>query len=429
MTTHDLTALPAELHPDLSQPLTVDAALAHVAGRAFAPTPAGPGRVGLELELHLVDLALPGRRPTWEEVRRVVVEVGLLPMASRLTVEPGGQLELSTDVHPDVVHAVAALGVDLGELRTRVAGHGLGLAALGTDPARPPGRINPAARYAAMERHFDALGCVGAGRSMMTGTAALQVNLDAGPREQWGERMAHLCRLVPVLVAISSTSPWLGGGSTGWHSMRQGVWQGIDPGRTALCPTGLTAGDPGEAWAAYALDAPVMLLPHDGEVHAVTRRVTFREWLEGSGGLPRAPRLADLDEHLTTLFPPVRPRGYLELRAMDAMPDRWWPAMAAVAVALAEAPAALDVVAEVCEPLAGAAGWQRAAQHGLADTHVRRAVLACLEVARAHVAPELAREVDALAALLESGRSPAAQVARHVEHLGPVGALLEAARD
>ena len=107
-----------------------------------------------------------------------------------------------------------------------------------------------------MEQHFDALGCAGSGKAMMSATAALQVNLDAGPAAGWDARLALISTMVPMLVAASASSPYLGGRSSGWHSMRQGTWQGIDRGRTAP----VSGGEPTAAWAQYALNAPVMLV-------------------------------------------------------------------------------------------------------------------------------------------------------------------------
>ncbi len=117
-----------------------------------------------------------------------------------------------------------------------------------------------------MEQHFDALGFAGSGMEMMTATAALQVNLDAGPASAWQERLGLVRTMVPMLVAASSTSPWLGGRTSGWHSMRQGTWQGIDHGRSDPVPLG----DPVTAWTTYALEAPVMLV-RDGEAWPPSR--------------------------------------------------------------------------------------------------------------------------------------------------------------
>ena len=96
-----------------------------------------------------------------------------------------------------------------------------------------------------MEQHFDALGCAGSGKAMMSATAALQVNLDAGPAAGWQRPAGADRSMVPMLVAASSTSPYLGGTSSGWHSMRQGTWQGIDHGRSDPVPRG----EPTSAWA------------------------------------------------------------------------------------------------------------------------------------------------------------------------------------
>ena len=280
----------------------------------------GPlGQVGLELELHLVDLRAPAERPSWRRVLELVaaVEAGAsLPGGSSVTLEPGGQVELSTPPQPDVVEAVSALGRDERVLRAHAAELGLGLAALGTDPARPPQRVNPGARYVAMERHFEHLSTGGSGLAMMTSTAALQVNLDAGPAAGWRDRLELARSLVPVLVALTSTSPWLGGRTSGWHSMRQGTWDGIDHGRTDPVRTG-DGDDPVEQWVDYALRAPLLLVPAEREddvMTPLTRRVSLQEWLRGEGGLHRAPTARDVDYHLSTLFPPVRLRGYLELR-------------------------------------------------------------------------------------------------------------------
>ena len=397
----------------------VAAALDHVASTAL--TEDTGGRVGLELELHLVDLARPSRRPIWGEVRHLVDGLDPMPMGSSVTVEPGGQVELSTPPGDDAVLAIAALGLDRESLRTQLAEAGFGAAPIGTDPARPSRRINPAPRYSAMERHFDALGCAGAGKQMMTSTAALQVNLDAGPAAEWSCRLAHLRALVPVLVAASSTSPWLAGETSGWHSMRQGVWDGIDHGRSDPFP----AGPPAQAWAAYALDAPVMLLMDDGVLRGVTERVSFRQWLEGTAPFDRRPVVADLDYHLTTLFPPVRPRGYLEVRCLDALPDRWWPAVAAMTATLVDDPIAADAARELCEPVADQ--WEVAARDGLADERVRRAVLGCVEVAVRRGPTELATELEALHALFDSGSSPADELRRRVEQVGPLAVLREEA--
>ncbi len=403
----------------LTAPDALEAARGYVADAALSASPGG--RVGLELEFHLVDLAHPEHRPSWPVVQALAADVGPMPAGSSVTLEPGGQIELSTPPGADVLVAVAALRQDRAALSRRLAEEGLGSVPLGTDLARPVARVNPGARYRAMEQHFDALGCAGSGRAMMSATAALQVNLDAGPTGAWDERMSLVRSLVPVLVALSSTSPYLGGRSSGWHSMRQGIWQGIDHGRSDPVP----GGEPTDAWAHYALEAPVMLVRSGDQLQAVTGRVSFAHWLRNPTVLGRPATTHDLDYHLTTLFPPVRPRGYLEIRCVDAMPDRWWPAMAAVTATLMDDPVAADTAADLCAPVA--ASWESAARAGLRDPDVRTAVVGCLDAALRHCPPGIVAEVEGLAELIASGRTPSGELRARIESTSPLEVMVEEA--
>ncbi|TFV56155.1 ergothioneine biosynthesis glutamate--cysteine ligase EgtA, partial [Geodermatophilus sp. DF01-2] len=343
--------------------LDLDTAVAHVAGAALRPGPVGA--VGLELEAHLVDLGAPAARVPWPRITGLVDALPALPGGSRVTLEPGGQVELSAPPCPDAAAAVAALRADREVLAAALAGDRLGLAPVGVDPLRLPARVSPAARYAAMEEHFAAVGCAEAGKAMMTGTAALQVNLEAGPCAGWSERVSLAHQLGPTLVAVAGCSPLAAGRPTGWASQRQRVWSDLDQAR---CGPLLGGADPAGEWAVYALAAPVMLVRDPGGDGAVPvrDRVRFADWVTGAAPLgDRRPTATDLDYHLTTLFPPVRPRGYLEIRYLDAAPEPWWPALAAVTTVLLDDPVAAGLAAAATAPVAGA--WDRAARDGLAD--------------------------------------------------------------
>lgn len=378
-------------------------------------------RVGLELEFHLVDLAHPGRRPGWAAVQALLPALPAMPAGSSITFEPGGQIELSTTPHPDLVCAVTALRTDREALRRSLAAAGYGAAPLGSDPARPVRRINPNPRYIAMEQHFEAMGYPAAGRAMMSSTAALQVNVDAGPEACWPDRLAHLRALVPMLIAASTTSPYLGGRSSGWHSMRQETWHGIDPCRSDP----MTSGDPREAWADYALQAPVMLAVERDRLVPVTQRVPFGSWLTHPAILGRTATRADLDYHLTTLFPPVRPRGYVEIRCIDALPDRWWPAVATLAVTLIDDPVAADAAAELCGPVAGQ--WESAARRGLDDPALRAAVTSCAELVARRCPASLRPDLEAFAELVSTGRTPGMELRERIERHGALKILEEEA--
>ena len=403
----------------------VPSAHEHVVAAALHP--GAPGPVGLELEAHLVDLRDPAVRVPWARITGLVDRLGPLPGRSAVTLEPGGQVELSGPPHPDVTAAVAALRSDAAVLRTALARDGLGLAPLGADPLRPADRVSPGPRYRAMEDHFAAVGCTRAGAAMMTSTASLQVNLEAGAPGRWRERVALAHALGPVLVAVSASSPLLVGRETGWVSTRQQVWGDLDQAR---CGPLLGRGDPADEWADYALAAPVMLvrLTDAGGAEPVTGRVPFADWASGEtllGG--RRPTPADLDYHLTTLFPPVRLRGFLEVRYLDAAPDPWWPALAAVTTTLLDDPVAADAAAAACEPVAGR--WSDAARLGLADPALHAAARGCLAATLDRSPTALRAEVEALAALVDAGRSPADDVLDTARSSGPAAALLAACAD
>ncbi len=409
---------------DQAEPLSVDDAYARSHQAALRPSVIGP--VGLEIEQHLVNLDSVADRVPWDRVDPVPGAVCAEVGRSAVTVEPGGQLELSGPPVPGIGATIAELRGDgqrarraLGELR-------LGLAPAGADPLRPPRRVNPKPRYRAMERHYAATGRAASAAVMMNSTAALQVNLEAGPAGGWPERVARAHRLGPTLVAISASSPWLCGRDTGWKSARQRAWAGLDPRACGPVPGCVAADaggdctlDPASAWACFALRAPVAFVRTSGDdAEAVPAAVPFERWASGEvrlGG--RYPTAADLDVHLTTLFPPVRLRGYLELRYLDMTASRWWPAIAAVATTLMDDPVAADMAAEATER--AAQRWTEAARDGLGDAVLADSARRCLTIAAARAPAELAHEVSELAELVESGRCPGDLLAERIAEIGP----------
>lgn len=405
---------------DAGAPLSLDQAAEHIAGRTLRDGPVG--RVGLELEFQLVDLEQVGRRPAWRHSERLAAEVGPLPYGSAVTCEPGGQLELSTPPMPDVSSAVHALAADRAVLGSFLAGQRFSAVPLGADPLRTPQCIDSRPRYAAMRRHYAAMGYGSAGTAMMSSTAALQINLEAGPAAGWAERFAWITALGPLMIAVSAGSPYLGNRSSGWASMRQECWYGMDPHRTSKVPAGP---DVGRAWTEYAMDAPVLLHWEDGRAVAVTDRVLLRDWLSGAVDWGRGPSAADVDYHLTTLFPAIRPRGYLEIRYFDALPDRWWPGLAAFAVTLIDDPAAAAAAAEHVEPVRDA--WQRAARQGLADPALARAARRCAEVAVDHAPDGLRTELEAFCRAIEAGRMPVDDLRSRIGQTGPAAVFEEEA--
>jgi glutamate--cysteine ligase len=213
---------------------------------------------------------------------------------------------------------------------------------------------------------------------MMRHTASVQVNLDLGPSALVEARWARAHDVLPVLAAMFANSPFdVSGTSTGWCSTRLAVWNRIDPRRTRwVARAGVSAAT---SWNSFALDAPVMLIrTDDGECVPSLRSLTFARWIHDGHELGW-PTLDDFAYHLTTLFPPVRPRGWLELRAVDALPDEWWPVAVAVTTALLDDPEAADVASRVTPALGNR--WRDAARYACAQPIVGAAAEQCFAAA------------------------------------------------
>jgi glutamate--cysteine ligase len=403
--------------------ISLAAAADHVAEECLVDTPVG--LVGLELEAHCFDVSDPDRRPGWGELCAVIESVPALPSRSRVTVEPGGAVELSTPPVHGVVEAIDALMADRVVLQTAFEKAGLGLVLLGADPLRPPERINPGARYQAMERYFVAADTGAAGAAMMTSTASIQVNIEAGPADGWADRVRLTHALGPTMVALSANSPLLAGSFTGWRSSRQRVWSQLD---TARCGPilGTDGDDPASDWARYALRAPVMLV-HSPTAQPVLEYVAFGDWVEGKASLAgRSPTVADLDYHLTTLFPPVRPRRWLEIRYLDSLPDTLWPALVFTFVTLLDDPAAADIAAEATEPVATA--WDIAARVGLADKRLHTSAARCVQAATERAPAALQDSMQRLVRIVEEATCPGEEFAQRAIRCGLTGAVAQLAK-
>lgn len=357
---------------------------AYVASVCFKHGP--PRRTGVELEYTVHHSADP-RRPITPDVlaaalgehvpRTVSPESPHLPLpaGSVLTVEPGGQVEISTLPHPDLGALAQAATADLAQVIALLAEHELVLGDAATDAHRGPRRILSTPRYTAMERRFSRIGPDGA--VMMCATAGLQVCVDIGEPGDLAARWAGLHAMGPALVALFANSSCLAGRETGMASAR---WQAVmrtEPARTAPAPI---TDDPAAAWAARVLDTPLLVVRDDSADWTAPDSLTFAQWVEGTGSAARLrrPTFDDLDYHLSTLFTPVRPRGYFEIRYLDAQPPTdWFPPVALVG-ALLSSPATVECVLEVCEPVAQ--DWDLSVRDGLADPGLARAAAGLVEL-------------------------------------------------
>ncbi|MQA08746.1 MAG: ergothioneine biosynthesis glutamate--cysteine ligase EgtA [Pseudonocardiaceae bacterium] len=369
---------PAEPLPSVFRQRTE--AEAYVASVCFKHGP--PRLLGVELEWTVHHADNPARplepahladalAPHTPQLLRSASPAHPLPSGASLTVEPGGQVEISSLPHHSLAALRTAVTADIDYLAELLGRAGLALGSHGTDPHRTPRRLLRTPRYDAMERAFEPIGEHGI--TMMCSTAAIQVCLDVGERWQAAQRWSAIHALGPVLVAAFANSPVLGGKDTGWASSRLRSVLGTDEVRTVPGPTGV---DPAEGWARRALDTPLLCLRRADGSWDAPPGMSFADWIDGA--LPLPPTASDLDYHLSTLFPPVRPHGYYEVRYLDAQPLHSWFAPVALLTALLDADDTTSAALDACAPVADK--WLRAARHGLADTELARAAKRVFEL-------------------------------------------------
>jgi glutamate--cysteine ligase len=303
-----------------------------------------------------------------------------LPGGSLVTVEPGGQVELSVPPASSPAHLHSTVETDLAALSGLLSPFGLTLGHRGIDPHRPPELAIRTPRYAAMAAAFQPYRPHG--QTMMGSTAGLQICVDAGTPAQVAERWRAVHAFGPALLAAFANSRRHAGHDSGWSSARMRAWLGLDPRRTApvWCPGAAdqaTAAGAAAAWARYALAAPLLCVRRAGGNWVAPPDATFADWIDGA--LPEPPTQDDLAYHLSTLFPPVRPRGYLEVRYLDTQPPGEWFAPVAVLDTLLADSAIIAAAERLAAPAVGR--WQAAARCGIADPGVALAARGLLTLA------------------------------------------------
>ncbi|MGK5740847.1 ergothioneine biosynthesis glutamate--cysteine ligase EgtA [Micromonospora sp. URMC 103] len=378
------------------------AAARHLARICFKTGP--PTRTGVELEWTVHDAADPARPVDGARLRAALgphspttlddaSPAEPLRHGGVVSLEPGGQIEISTPPRSSVAALVRATEADIAQVADLLRPAGLALGGSGIDPHRGPHAVLHTPRYRAMRHAFDERGP--AGRTMMYCTAGLQICLDAGDPHDVPLRWAVAHSVGPPLLAAFATAARHAGRPTGWASARMAAWLAIDPARTGpVWPPVRPGDDPVTAWTRYVLAAPLLCLRTAGSDWTPPPGVTFADWL--AGALPRPPTTDDLDYHVSTLFPPVRPRGYLELRYLDAQPGREWRIPLAVLAALFADSDTLRAAYEVSAPVTHR--WHVAARRGLADRALATAAarlfdLAVAALPRLDLPPDLHDEI------------------------------------
>jgi glutamate--cysteine ligase len=389
----------------------------------YAPVPYA-GERGIRALLEMLHERFCWDEPVAENGNIIALSRRDCPKGGTVSLEPGGQLELSGAPLETVHETWEELRQHLVEVGDVGGELGIGFLGLGFSPkwtlAETP--VMPKERYRIMMRYMPTRGR--RGLDMMFRTATVQVNMDFGDESDMVAKMRAGLALQPVATALFANSPFTDGRPNGFQSYRAEMWRDTDPDRTGLLPFAFDDGMGFERYVDYALDVPMYFVYRDGRYVDVAG-ASFRDFLAGRlAALPgMRPTLEDWADHLTTLFPDVRLKRFLEMRGADAGSLAQIVALPALWTGLLYDRTALD------ETSALTADWSVAEMQALRDAVPRLGLKApfrggiVLDVARAMVAlaeqglKRRARtnrngedESMALAPLIETaeeGRSPA----------------------
>ena len=231
-----------------------------------------------------------------------------------ISLEPGGQIELSTPPRESIDAACDYESKYLDELKAIGDRQGILWSGLGLQPISPLEAIPwvPKERYLIMREFFRKKGPLA--HAMMKKTASIQVTMDYHD-EDIGEKFQAAMRLAPVITAMFANSCFSDGKLTGFKSFRSHVWQNTDPDRTGLFPQAFRDDFTLMDYVHYALDVPLFFIQRKGKLHGDIR-MTFREYLH-RGWEGEYPTLDDWALHLTCVFPEARIRQWLEIRSAD----------------------------------------------------------------------------------------------------------------
>jgi glutamate--cysteine ligase len=297
--------------------------------------PAAEWRIGTEHEKFVYDLrshkplsydARPGirelldgmRRFGWEPVREDDNIIGLTQGGASLSLEPGGQFELSGAALRNVHETCNELNTHQSQVREVCAEIGAGVIGLGFAPTWSMEETHqmPKGRYAIMRRYMPKVG--GYGHEMMFRTCTVQVNLDFSSEADMVKKFRVGLALQPVATALFANSPFREGKPNGFLSYRSHIWTDVDNARAGMIPFVFESGMSYERYVDYALDVPMYFVFRGGRYIDVAGR-SFRDFLEHRIAEVKAetPTMSDWADHLTTIFPEVRLKTFLEMRGAD----------------------------------------------------------------------------------------------------------------
>jgi glutamate--cysteine ligase len=279
----------------------------------------------------------------WAPVTEADKLIGLTKDGANVSLEPGGQLELSGAPLETIHQTCDEVNTHLREVKSIADEIGVGFIGLGAAPhwSHEDMPVMPKGRYKLMTDYMDRVGTMG--KTMMYRTCTVQVNLDFGSEADMVQKLRVALALQPIATALFANSPFLEGKPNNHKSWRSRVWRDLDADRTGMLPFVFEDGFGFERWVDYALDVPMYFVYRDGKyINALGQ--SFRDFLQGKlPALPgETPTLSDWADHLTTIFPEARIKKFIEMRGADGGPWRRLCALPAFWVGLMYDQSALD---------------------------------------------------------------------------------------
>ena len=289
------------------------------------------------------DLLLALREFGWEPVEEDGYVIAMRGADGTVSLEPAGQLELSGAPLKNLHETCAETGRHLEQVKAIGEKLGLGFLGLGKwpDKRREDLPMMPKQRYQIMRRHMPTVGSLGL--DMMLRTCTIQVNLDYASEADMAQKFRVGLALQPLATALFANSPFTEGKPNGFLSYRSHIWSDTDPHRTGMLPFVFEDGFGYERWVDYMLDVPMYFVFRDGRYIDAAGQ-SFRDFMRGElPALPgELPREGDWWDHLSTAFPEVRLKSFLEMRGADGGPWSRICALPALWVGLLYDQGALD---------------------------------------------------------------------------------------
>ncbi len=327
----------------------------------------------------------------WEPIMEGEHIIGLADVTGggAISLEPGGQFELSGAPLSTIHETCAELNAHLAQVREVARPLGLGFLGIGMSPkwTRAETPVMPKGRYKIMSNYMPKVGSLGL--DMMFRTCTVQANLDFSSEADMVKKLRVSLALQPMATALFANSPFTEGKPNGFLSFRSEIWRDTDPHRTGMLPWAFEDGMSFERWVDYALDVPMYFVKR-GDKYIDVAGKSFRDLMAGKlADLPGGrPTMSDWANHLTTTFPEVRLKRFLEMRGADCGPWEMVCALSALWTGLLYDQQALDAAWDIVM------NWTAEERQKLRDDVPREGMKASIANRKAR---GLAREMVSLA--------------------------------